>query len=172
MSPATKQLLCCCTLHWAMEQKGWNVSLLTCHTSARMPLACLCPRFNSSLITLECIHISRCFGLFCSFVQWVKKLTNVLVFQHTHQAGVHRLLFLLCCFNRHGDTHTPPLSSPPLHPHQSLLMCRRHRAGISNASITTSKNLLLSYGPPSCSMLYRAGRCLPQTESSLHIFFI
>lgn len=62
------------------------------------------------------------------------------------------------------------LCSSLFHPHKSLMMCRLQRAGLSNDIITISKNLLLSYGPTSCGMLYRAGRCLPQTEPSPQIF--
>lgn len=74
------------------------------------------------------------------------------------------------------DPSLAPLSallSPLVHPHKSLMMCRLHRAGLSNDIITISNNLLLPYGPTSCDMLHRAGRCLPQTEIiTLRLFFL
>lgn len=66
-------------------------------------------------------------------------------------------------------TLLPPLfSSPLVHPHKSLMMCRLHRAGLSSNTITISKNLLLPYGPTNCGMLYTAG-CLIIT---LHLFVL
>lgn len=109
-------------------------------------------------------------------VHWVNWLTCWSL--NTHQAGVYRLLFLLFCFNRH--TPTPPpnppsplpslLCSPLVHPHKSLMMCRLHRAGLSNDIITISKSLLLPYGPTSCGMLYRAGRCTQYIYSIILLY--
>lgn len=93
----------------------------------------------------------------------------------TTQARLDLIVFSFCSAALTGNypsntpTH-PPNLSPLVHPHRSLMMCRLHRAGLSNDIITISKNLLLPYELTSCGMFHGPGHCSPQTTSPPYIF--
>lgn len=171
---------CLSALLLSFKAKWYWLSVYWCCTSTREHFqGWLFPFFPflnwliGSLGVLLCYKVSETTGLSHTHTHYKSAAHCLMKVSRRKQAGVHRLFSLLCCFNRQRP---PPIRphfqppSPPFHPHKSLMMCRLHRAGLSNDIITISKNLLLPYGPTSCGMLHGAGRWLPQTASSPYIF--